>query len=394
MAGFGVTTEAVHPNEKRGVFWAQYKHPATNLSEIAQLAKDYPNHSVGVVGKCRIGHICIFDSDAKGVLERTEHETGHALPQTYTVQSQPNLKPWKKHLYFKHTPYSYKAFGGPRAKEISVRDLSAEPDEKGNFPPLFDLKGSGQGGFVVAEGCLHKSGDTYTGNGCDTYAPIPDFLVDWILKELRQYRSESAKLREKVKVELATAVQARATGDSKPVSKDHVKTAIKSRVGSFASLGIRKKDIPRLVENQIKDFMEDGVRLAEEYKEFIRKEVANPNLKFGKLRAELLPKPEPTTVIYTPAGDLLQIKRRLRPHEVMDKAIGSFPPSITTSEARAQLKGKDRTIQRALRRHGYKPTRTSGNDWVWSKDTPDTPHSSDTSDTPKHLPPTRAAKER
>src|SRR5712692_1237785 len=232
----------VHPAEKRGVFWAQYKHPAKNLSEIRQLSKDYPRHNVGIVGRRGVGNLAFLDIDSEGTLERIETVTGHKLPESYAVQSRPQSAPWKRHVYFRQTAYSVQKFD----KEIHIADLS-KPDEHGKYPSLFDMKGVGAGGFVVAAGSVRDTGEIYLDNGNVPVAPIPDWLVDWVLKERDQYRSESAKLREKVKAQLATAVQAKQAGNSAPVPREHVRTAIKSRVGTFARLGVRRKTIERLV---------------------------------------------------------------------------------------------------------------------------------------------------
>ena len=40
----------------------------------------------------------------EGVTEQIERETGHRMPETFVVQSQPRSKPWKRHFYFRQTP--------------------------------------------------------------------------------------------------------------------------------------------------------------------------------------------------------------------------------------------------------------------------------------------------
>src|ERR1700730_10228846 len=105
--GFAVTP--VDPDGKGGVFWAQYKHPATNLSEAIQLSKDYPKHNVGIVSRRGVGNAMFLDIDGEGVLEQIEAETGHTIPRGLVVQSRPQSAPWKRHFYFRQTPYSYAA---------------------------------------------------------------------------------------------------------------------------------------------------------------------------------------------------------------------------------------------------------------------------------------------
>jgi hypothetical protein len=364
----------VHPAEKRGVFWAQYKHPATNRSEIMQLSIDYPRHNVGIVGRRGVSNLAFLDIDSKGTLERIETETGQKLPPTYTVQSRPESAPWKRHIYFRQTAYSVQKFD----KEIHIADLS-EPDEQGKYPSLFDMKGVGAGGFVVAAGSVRDTGEIYQDNGNVPVAPIPDWLVDWVLKERDKYRSESARLREKVKAQLTTAVQ---PGGSL-VPKDHIRTAIKSRVGTFASLGVRRKTIERLVKEQIEDFFQDGAALAAQYKDLIHEEAVNPKLRIGRLRTEFLPKLPPRTMITkTPDGGFI-IEMSLRRHEVMKEAIKTFPNRLKTSEVRARLtkalaareftlagtKAEEKAIRRAMRQAGYLVTSSAGNERVWSRQT-------------------------
>jgi len=369
--GFAVTP--VHPLEKRGVFWGQYRHPAKNLWEVTQHAKDYPNHNVGIVSRRGVGNLAFLDIDADGVIERIEAETGEKLPLTYTVQSRPQSASFKKHFYFRQTEYSFNAFGRHKSKEINVKDLSVE----GKQPTLFDLKGVGAGGLVVAAGSIRESGETYTDNGDVPIAPFPNWLVNWVLKERDRYRSDAARLREKVKAQLMTAVQPGGT----LVSKDHIRTAIKSRVGTFASLGVRRKTIERLVKEQIEDFIQDGPAAAAAYKEFIHEEAVNPKLRIGRLRTELLPKLPPRTMITTTPDGSLIIEMSPRRHEVMKEAIKTFPNRLKTSEVRFRLtkalskqgfkltgaKADDRAITRAMRRAGYSVTGRAGSEQVWSK---------------------------
>jgi hypothetical protein len=211
-------------------------------------------------------------------------------------------------------------------------------------------------------------------------AQIPDWLVDWVLKERDKYRSESAKLRETVKAQLATAVHTKQAGDSALVPREHVRTAIKSRVGTFARLGVRRKTIERLVKEQIEDFIQDGPALAAEYKDFIHEEAFNRKLRIGKLSREFLPK---RNIVGVTSSGGLTIQIVLRRHEVMAEAIRTFPHTLKTSEVRARLtkalaarkltlsetKAEEKAIRRAMRRAGYRVTSSAGNERVWSKQT-------------------------
>jgi len=152
-------------------------------------------------------------------------------------------------------------------------------------------------------------------------------------------------------------------------------------VGTFASLGVRRKTIERLVKEQIEDFIQDGPALAAEYKEFIHEEAVNPKLRIGRLRTVFLPAlPPRTTVTTSPSGSLV-LELSLRRHEVMDEAIRAFPCRLKTSEVRARLtealgtrgstlgqtKAEDRAVARAMRRAGFRAVGCAGNERVWSK---------------------------
>lgn len=364
----GLTVCPVHPNEKRGVLWNQYKHPATTRSEITQLDKDFGDYGVGVVGKCELGHVVFWDVDSDGVKEKFERDTGTSLPATHVVQSQPLKKPWKQHWYFRHTHYSVSRLG----REINVKDWNAAPDERGIQPTLFDLKGAGRGGYVIAEGSRHLKGETYTGNGIEHYAPIPDALVDWILKEQTHARSEAAKWRERRKREVAD------TGNpatDKPLTEDYIKGWIKSRVGSLHRLSIRKKNMLRLVTEMIEDAFKDGKRIAKEQQDRIRREIADKNYKMG----------DPTFAVKQKDADRRPVDVTQSPvtirHDIIELVVNHLPNEITTSAARKavekELKRRKceiglpddktgrRVLSRALRAAGYRVKGCLGNDRVW-----------------------------
>jgi hypothetical protein len=77
-------------------------------------------------------------------------------------------------------------------------------------------------------------------------------LVDWILKEQTHARSEVAKWRERKKREAADTGNA---ATDKPLTEDYIKGWIKSRVGSLHRLGVRKRNMLRLVTEMIEDWI-------------------------------------------------------------------------------------------------------------------------------------------
>src|SRR5207247_2248038 len=149
----------------------------------------YPNHNVGIVGTRGAGNLVFLDIDSDGVVERIEQQTGRTMPATYVVQSRPQSAPYKRHFYFRQTEYSVQHF----TKEINVKDLT-KTNKEGKPSTLYDLKGCGGGGFVVAAWSIRENGERYTAiDEATPVVPIPDWLVDWIAADVKHYRSERAK---------------------------------------------------------------------------------------------------------------------------------------------------------------------------------------------------------
>jgi len=85
--GFRVTP--VHPETKMGVMKNWQKFQLTTIDDIRKYAEYFPHHNVGVVGKRGVGRHCFLDVDARGVVERIEHDTKQTMPKGYRVQSSP-----------------------------------------------------------------------------------------------------------------------------------------------------------------------------------------------------------------------------------------------------------------------------------------------------------------
>jgi hypothetical protein len=333
--GFAVTP--VDPDGKGGVFWAQYKHPATNLSEVIQLSKDYSDHNVGIVSKRGVGNVCFLDIDGEGVLEQIERETGHKMPETLVVQSRPQSAPWKRHFYFRQTPYSCAAL----KKEITgIANLSVT-DAEGKHPNRYDVKGIGGGGYVVAPGSVRENGEVYTfehDKPIDEVDEVPYWLIDWIVQDVHKFRSATAKLREGEKKKHDAATQAKAAGEPLPeYTKDEINIALWNRATSYAPLGTRRKDIERLLKAQVEDFMKDGRRLAVEWGHRIHTIAFDPNLQIGALKKQFLgklkrptsikldkPVPQPGRIIVAPSA--------IHRYEIMATEIATFPSSLWSSE--------------------------------------------------------------
>jgi hypothetical protein len=262
--GFAITP--IDPETKKPNMERWNTHPVRTYTDLLQRAFDHANDNVGVVmrhpryGDC--GHF-VFDVDAPGVIEGILAETGHRLLdeiQTLIVQSQPVNKPWKMHAYFLVTEYS-------------APQLTKEVTD----PSDYDLKGTGAGGQVLAAASIHPAGETYTYMTDYEIAPVPDWLVDWLVADIRKQRSAAAKVRHARKVA--------ATKDPcvKPVMEEDIFRIMQSRAGSFASLGVDRADIKTLLLKQVGKFCVNGEKKAksEDTKDLAHRLAYSRNLKIG-----------------------------------------------------------------------------------------------------------------
>ena len=217
--GFRVTP--VHPETKMGVMKNWQKFQLTTIDDIRKYAEYFPHHNVGVVGKRGFDRHCFLDVDAPGVVERIEHDTKQTMPKGYRVRSSPTFKPYKTHFYFKQTPYSFEKFGGWEAVNSNVKDMTTF-DEEGKHPTLYDLKGVGGGSLVVGAGSVKQTGEVYTCVDDGPVPEIPNWLVDWLVKDIEKYwDAVDAEKAEKLALKECGAKEARAGragGDAKAES--------------------------------------------------------------------------------------------------------------------------------------------------------------------------------
>ena len=283
----GFSVAPVHPNEKHGVLWNQYSHPATTLSEVIQHAKDYPNYNVAISSHRGVGKLFFWDVDSAGVVEQVEAETGQIIPATFTVQSRPELAPYKQHQYLRSTPYSFERFGGWKSKEVNVKDLN-ETNGEGKHPTKYDLKGIGRGGYVVSEGSRHPNGEIYTIMNDSPIIDVPDWLVDWFITDIGKYRHDAAVERERNKKILAEASQTRSHDPNDPDPNDATKVMpekidafLKSRCGDLAIRGTRREDIVLILKHQLQDHTSLSKEEQKNYYHRIHDLAFDPNLKIG-----------------------------------------------------------------------------------------------------------------
>lgn len=285
--GFNVTP--VHPLEKRGVLYNWNRNPASSLSEVLQHAKDFPNHNVGIVGRRGVGNLCFLDIDADGVVEKMETEAGKSMPTTYTVCSRPRSAPWKRHYYFRQTEYSVSKI----RKEANRKDTTKWVTSENGLPmhpTVYDLKGVGGGGLVVAAGSVRKDGEVYAVVDDAPVAEFPNWLVDWLVADLAKYRSECAKERSARQLSLAAIpVQERVVrqqlGDESAfdIAESDIHPFLNWRAFQFAAMGVEGKTLEKALIQQVERFCAGGRQFLESEAgaRQIRKAAANKRLKFG-----------------------------------------------------------------------------------------------------------------
>ena len=341
----GFSVAPVHPNEKHGVLWNQYSHPATTLSEVIQHAKDYPNYNVAISSHRGVGKLFFWDVDSAGVVEQVEAETGQIIPATFTVQSRPESAPYKQHRYLRSTPYSFERFGGWKSKEVNVKDLN-ETNGEGKHPTKYDLKGIGRGGYVVSEGSRHPNGEIYTIMNDSPIIDVPDWLVDWCITDIGKYRHDAAVERERNKKILAEAPnRVPDPNDATKVMPEKVDAFLKSRCGDLAIRGTRRDDIVLILKHQLQDHTSLSKEGQKNYYHRIHDLAFDPNLKIGVGVAwsSLWEKNHEknhtilgtTTTTVKPNGGMI-MEYNSQQH-LITKALRRFPDEISVEDAYLRL---------------------------------------------------------
>jgi hypothetical protein len=381
--GFKVTP--VHPLEKRAVLPLWNRHPTTTLSEVLQHAKDFPNYNVGVVGRRGVGNHCFLDIDAEGVLEQIEGATGHQI-STYTVCSSPNNQPWKRHFYFRQTAYSTLRLRKEANRKDTTKWVTSENTGAQMHPTMYDLKGVGGGGLVVAAGSVRKDDEVYTAVNDVPVLDIPDWLVDWLVEDLSKYRSACAKERHERALSVAAipekekaARQQMGDGSAYDISESDIYPFLNWRAFQFAKMGTEGKTLEKVLIQQVDKFCAGGKKFvkSEAGKRQIHKAATNKQLKFGnasffnrlgqKKRAALSEGSQGLKIFRTPTRKGLMVA-----------AMRKFPDPVTSENGYRRLQkalaGTDFTLNKtkagqkavtaARKAAGFRAEQTSSG-WIW-----------------------------
>jgi hypothetical protein len=384
----GFTVWPVKPEpEKAGEFgWNTQAYYADDIAHRC-LAKKFPNHNAAVISRGGVGNLMFLDIDSDGVLERIEEETDQKISgTTFSVCSRPQSAPYKRHFYFRQTAYSVKKW----RTENNVRDISKwVPDKNGNpsHPTLFDLKGIGGGGYVVAPGSVRANGEVYTVIDDLPVIDVPDRLVDWLAKEITRWNSARRKEQQEHAAKIAGLSKSeqsalRKAGDPSgfkyPVSE--IYPFMNWRAAILASNAVSKKNIRRqLIEELNRDFAGGkDFTASEDGQTKIRRTVASKKL--GIVHWDWVgPKRKASLV------EGSKITASQTRHGLLVAAIRKFPNPVTAEDGYRRLrealvgtgfdlpqgKAAEKAVAQVRKTAGYSTHRTKDG-WVWVK--PFNPH--------------------
>ena len=368
--------------EKAGEFgWnnlAYYADAATHRC----LALKFPDHNAAVISRRGIGNLMFLDIDADGMLETIEKETGQKLARiTFSVCSRPQSAPYKRHFYFRQTKYSVAKW----RKENNVRDITKwVPDKNNNLihPTLFDVKGVGGGGYVVAPGSVRASGEVYTVIDDLSVIDVPDWLIDWLAKQITAWNS--AKRKEQL--EYATKVGALSQSEQCALQKANDPSGFKYpaseiypfmnwRAANLASHSVNKKYIQRQIIEEINRDFAGGraYTTSDEGKAKIRGMVASKKL--GTIHWDWVGSKKKAIFVGT---KILAPQTR---HSILVAAMQKFPSSISSSDGYQRLQealigtgfqlakgpAAEKAVSQVRRAAGYSALRTRDG-WIWVKD--------------------------
>jgi hypothetical protein len=341
--GFWVTP--VRPDAKAGAagkwnYW-QYR---TVEDVLTKYVEKYAACNGGVVGKSGVGNMMFVDDD--GGLPADVRER---LPRTYTVQTRPNST--HRHFYFSQTEYSVRKFGR-NAKTVNIRDFNqivTSPTGGLMYKTLYDIKGIGGASLVVAAGSTKPNGDVYTCVDDALVAPVPNWLVDWILEQQRDFKIAHNRVRaEKLKakrraaeIDPAERERLRALGhpDGFDIFAIDRRAFITSRAFKFARLGIVGEQLVSLLISQAALHIEGGAAYCKTDRgvALIHGIARNAEKATEKARikeaADFYHKKNDVSMGLTVYGEIPEPVRR----DVLQEIIHEFPDKLAVEDADARL---------------------------------------------------------
>jgi hypothetical protein len=205
---------------------------SSDSAQIHAWAMVEPNANVCVYAEQREGGLLFLDKDgAINLREKYERETGKPFPKTLLVRSSaiPNTKVSKGHWYFHQTP-----------KTIALSGNIPESKTGG----VFSLRVHNQ--YVASIGSLHPdTGQPYTIVEDYSVIPMPDDLLDWLLKQVVEEKA--------------------ANGDAERrlLTYGQLHGAYVAEAGRLLRTGYDPEKIPELVLDWLRDNVEESVVIDE-----------------------------------------------------------------------------------------------------------------------------------
>jgi hypothetical protein len=314
------------------------------------IAGKYPDANACVISHRGVGNPIVLDIDADGVIERIERETGYKLPATYTVCSRPRTKPFKRHYYFLQTEFSVNNL----YVEVNgiLRDLCKTEEKDGHLihPNMLDVKGCGNGGFVVAAGSIRKpdakcpEGDAYTCVNDSDIVPIPDWLVTWLVstrEAIEQAEHEAQERRDQVNANRTTEERKRLqeAGDESAFNLPYesIFGFLTSRAHTFAGCGIEPELREQCLLEQVRRECAGGVQYAIKHADRIHKIAYDPSLVLGTSKAFRKMKKKKKTWSVKPTGGLVIAAPTPIRQSVIVDTMNGFPTKIGKAEGWKRL---------------------------------------------------------
>src|SRR5487761_364500 len=160
--------------------WKERNLPTTDTKQDEIWNQSYPDANIAWVAFARPDGFIIFEADREGLLDKIARDTGHEISPLTTLSQR--SRQGRGHLVFRQT-----------AKSIAVGNLQ-QKDESGE---IWSLRSDWR--YIVGPGSIHPiTGLQYELVSDVTPVDIPDWLVDWCVKNNSSDSDTAAKVKDPV----------------------------------------------------------------------------------------------------------------------------------------------------------------------------------------------------
>jgi hypothetical protein len=328
-----------------------------NLDILEKKAGDFADCDVACVSNFGLGRPLFIDFDDESVIPRIETETGKTIPATFKVCSRPKSAPLRQHHIWLQTAYSLKKFKFDEAKNTNVRDVNrvvTSPSGGKMFKTLYDVKGIGGNSYIVGAGSIHqKTGEVYTVVDHSPIAKIPDWVVDWLVRDISRYRSDWRKMNaRKMKEKKAAAelpaekrAELRAQGhpDGWEIYPEDMQDFIMSLMGRLGSFSLSDEKMEEIVAAKVSEMVQGGEQYvtSERGRQSIHNRVTSRNRTNTLALAVTFYQNRKTKPFSDSGTTIPQFDESQRgfgtKRDALRFAIQSFPGQLTVDEAEARL---------------------------------------------------------